>query len=70
MNESTITRKPALGNGKKIEKPKFYDKVFSLTTEESPFNLKRKNHCYNNPKAKPIAIAAKINALICGKYFV
>jgi hypothetical protein len=31
MNESTITRKPALGNGKKIEKPNFYDKVFSLT---------------------------------------
>jgi hypothetical protein len=33
MNESTITRKPAVDNGKKIEKPKFYDKVFSLTAE-------------------------------------
>ena len=42
MNESTITRKPAVDNGKKIEKPKFYDKVVSLTAEESPFNLKER----------------------------
>ena len=42
MSEPTITRKPAVDNGKKIEKPKFYDKVFSLTAEESPFNLKER----------------------------
>jgi hypothetical protein len=42
MNESTIARKPAVDNSKKIEKPKFYDKVVSLTVEESPFNLKER----------------------------
>lgn len=48
--ESITTRNPALDNGKKIKKPKFYDKVVSLTVEESPFNLKERTIAIIDPK--------------------
>lgn len=49
MNELIITRNPALDNGKRIEKPKFYD-IVSLTVEESPFNLKERTIAIIDPK--------------------
>lgn len=48
--ESITTRNSTLDNGKKIEKPKFYDKVVSLTVEESPFNLKERTIAIIDPK--------------------
>lgn len=50
MNESIITRNPALDNGKRVEEPKFYDKVVSLTVEESHFNLKGRTIAIIDPK--------------------
>lgn len=45
-----MTRNPALDNGKKIEEPKFYDKVVTLTVKESPFNLKERTIAIIDPK--------------------
>lgn len=45
-----MTRNSALDNGKKIERPKFYDKVVSLTVEESHFNLKERAIAIIDPR--------------------